>query len=122
MYIYYTYGICSLKYLDDRPVFDDERLRAEAFMRALNESNGDMKTARDAEMEEVERQRKEKKEAEDRNFNAFQKMIDDAKAEAMRKKKEAEQNSETAEMINPFSGEKIIPTPDPVELRRYREV
>lgn len=58
--------IPSLKYLDDRPVFEEERLRVEAWYRAF--LTGGLPAAKDAEKAEVERQRVEKAERDERNF------------------------------------------------------
>jgi dynein assembly factor 1 len=55
-----------LKYLDDRPVFDDERLRAEAWFEAFEA--GGLPAAKEAEKLEIERQKKEKEERDLRNF------------------------------------------------------
>ncbi|GBG33349.1 Dynein assembly factor 1, axonemal [Hondaea fermentalgiana] len=67
----------SLKYLDDRPVFPEERLRAEAWCRGLAE--GSVEAARACEKAELDRQRKEKQEKEEANFRAFEKMMLDGK-------------------------------------------
>merc|ERR1712216_509629 len=64
--------ICRLKnltYLDDRPVFEEERLTAEAWIRGGIE----------AEKAERQRQRAAKRAAEDRRHKAFLKMVEDAK-------------------------------------------
>lgn len=71
--------IPGLKYLDDRPVFDADRLRAEAFARGFAE--GGKKAAQAAERAEIVRQREEKKMQDDRNHRLFQEMIDNAKKE-----------------------------------------
>jgi hypothetical protein len=111
----------KLKYLDDRPVFDDERLRAEAFMNTLNET-GNADAARQAELAEVERQREEKRAAEDRNHMLFQQMIDNARREHAERERSASLATVNANAdVNIFSGDKIIPTNDPVLCRQYRE-
>ena len=72
----------NLKYLDDRPVFDDERKRCDVWFAAWTEnapegaegSGGagfNDAAAMAAERVEMERQRLEKIETEERNFNAF---------------------------------------------------
>jgi len=76
----------NLTYLDDRPVFDEERKLVEAW--AVG--------GKDAEKKERERQKEEKKAKERRNFEAFEQMIIDAKREA-RKKKAEEAGTEEAE-------------------------
>uniref|UniRef100_A0A6A7G7U1 Dynein axonemal assembly factor 1 homolog n=1 Tax=Hirondellea gigas TaxID=1518452 RepID=A0A6A7G7U1_9CRUS len=62
-------SLSSLTYLDERPVFPDERKRSEAWA----------KGGKVAEKAEIQRQIKEKKEKEDRQFRAFQKLVDDSK-------------------------------------------
>jgi hypothetical protein len=58
--------IPTLKYLDDRPVFEEERLRCDAWYAAFV-SEG-LVAAKAAEKSEMERQRKEKEERDERNF------------------------------------------------------
>ncbi len=56
----------QLKYLDDRPVFDDERLRAEAWHAAF--VVGGAEAGKEAERAEIQRQKEEKDAREERNF------------------------------------------------------
>lgn len=121
----------KLKYLDDRPVFDDERRRVEAWGQALEASNGDYKAAQEAEREEMDAIRREKKERDELNFLHFEQMMIDGR----RKRKEEEEEEElkrkalaaTAENpeheveISPFSGEKILPVQDCEFIQRERE-
>ncbi len=122
-----------MKYLDDRPVFDDERLRAEAYIGALDATGGDANAAREAERVEMDRQRREKKDKEEYNFRAFNEMIKNAKAEHLAKEEAAAAAAKAAGMpsvssqvantaVNPYSGEPILKTEDPAMLRAYREV
>ncbi|CAM9642086.1 unnamed protein product [Chrysoparadoxa australica] len=76
----------ALRYLDDRPVFDDERRRCDAWGVGLEA--GGVEAAQEAEREELRRIREEKKQAEERQFKMFEKMMRDG-AE-VRKKREAE--------------------------------
>ncbi|OWZ03899.1 hypothetical protein PHMEG_00024293 [Phytophthora megakarya] len=121
-----VYRCRKLKYLDDRPVFEDERRRVEAWGKALEESNGDMKAAQEAERQEMESIRHEKKERDERNFLFFEKMM----IEGRRKRREEEkpkckaenpEDEQTNEEFNPFSGERIIPVQDCAFLQQERQ-
>jgi dynein assembly factor 1, axonemal len=61
--------IPTLKYLDDRPVFEEERQRCDAWYAAFV-SEG-LSAAKAAEKAEMERQRKEKEERDERNFRGL---------------------------------------------------
>uniref|UniRef100_H3HCP3 Dynein assembly factor 1, axonemal homolog n=1 Tax=Phytophthora ramorum TaxID=164328 RepID=H3HCP3_PHYRM len=114
-----VYRCRKLKYLDDRPVFDDERRRVEAWGKALEAAGGDMKAAQEAERVEMDAIRREKKERDEKNFLYFEQMM----IEGRRKRREEEERKRKAENpeggeeqsneeINPFSGEKIVPVQD----------
>ncbi|KAG7388954.1 hypothetical protein PHYPSEUDO_011601 [Phytophthora pseudosyringae] len=122
-----VYRCRKLKYLDDRPVFDDERRRVEAWGKALEASNGDMKAAQEAERQEMDAIRREKKERDEQNFLYFEQMM----IEGRRKRREEEERKRKAqspecedqptEEFNPFSGEKIVPVQNCAFLQQERE-
>jgi hypothetical protein len=123
----------ELKYLDDRPVFEEERRRVTAWACALH-AGGSIDEAQKAERDEISNIRREKDEAEERNFKAFEEMM--LSGRKLLKEKEASENGKenrgdgtnesivnadsTAE-INPFSGERIIPVPETESLKAARE-
>lgn len=91
--------IPTLKYLDDRPVFSEDRERAEVFMSSLD--NGEsLKEAQEKEKQVIERQENEKKEKAHRNFMEFQKLLDDAKAEKINENTINEDEEEVEEEDN----------------------
>ncbi|KAF4315294.1 hypothetical protein BBO99_00003062 [Phytophthora kernoviae] len=123
-----VYRCRKLKYLDDRPVFDDERRRVEAWGKALEATNGDMKAAQEAEREEMDAIRREKKERDEKNFLYFEQLM----LEGRRKRREEEERNRknetpegdeelNKEEINPFSGEKIVLVQDCAFLQQERE-
>lgn len=69
----------NLKYLDERPVFEKDRLRAEAWVRGFAE--GGLEAGRAAEKAEMDRQRQAEKDRELRQMAAFDEMIRNARAE-----------------------------------------
>ncbi|KAG7377698.1 Dynein assembly factor 1, axonemal [Phytophthora boehmeriae] len=123
-----VYRCRKLKYLDDRPVFDDERRRVEAWGKALQATNGDMKAAQEAERAEMDAIRREKKERDEKNFLYFEQLMLEGRRkrreEEERKRKgetpEGDEESNTEE-INSYSGEKIIPVQDCAYLQQERE-
>jgi len=78
-----------LTYLDDRPVFEDERRRVNAWAAAMETSGGNLEAANAAEREELAAIRKEKDDHDERNYLAFQKIVDEGK-EIRRKREEEE--------------------------------
>lgn len=119
------YRCRQLKYLDDRPVFDDERRRVDAWGKALEASGGDMKVAQEAERQEMDAIRNEKKELDRKNYLYFEQMM----IEGRRKRQENEERErmtespeQATEEINVFSGEKIIPTQDCAFLQQERKM
>ena len=110
----------SLKYLDDRPVFDEERRRTDAWAKVI-EQGGTNDEALEAEREELKLIRKEKDELDERNFRAFEQLMREGQEiRRLREMEQAQSITGTAE-VNPFSGEDIIPVPESEELKRVRE-
>ena len=111
---------CSkLMYLDDRPVFEEERRRTNAWAKVLNDG-GTNDEALEAERLELKLIRKEKDEADERNFKAFEKLMKEGQ-EIRRLRELEDQTTVSTDEVNPFSGEKIIPVPESEELRKIRE-
>ena len=72
-------SICpQMNYLDDRPVFDDERRRANAFAKIL-QNDGTYEEAQAAERKEINLIKQEKKELEERNWRSFGKVFHNGK-------------------------------------------
>jgi Leucine rich repeat len=107
----------ALKYLDDRPVFDDERRRVEAWMKVYK-IDGNTEAANEAERNELSRIRKEKDDADERNFRAFEELM--KQGAIIKSKRESDENSATPADINPFSGEVIVDVPESNSLREAR--
>lgn len=119
----------ALKYLDDRPVFDEERRRVEAWM-AVYDEGGDVDAANEAERLELKLIRKEKEEVEERNFRAFEDLM--RQGAEIRRQRELQLEaaggpaSTTVEpasnvYVNPFSGEAIVDVPESDYVREVRE-
>lgn len=118
----------ALKYLDDRPVFEEERRRTDAWAKVID-AGGTNDEAMESERNELKQIRKEKDDADERNFLAFEQMMKEGKEirrlKELEKQKEEEQlgilkNGKESE-VNPFSGEEIIPVPESEQLRLARE-
>eukprot|EP00599_Poterioochromonas_sp_BG-1_P000766 CAMPEP_0173144998 /NCGR_PEP_ID=MMETSP1105-20130129/7549_2 /TAXON_ID=2985 /ORGANISM="Ochromonas sp., Strain BG-1" /LENGTH=201 /DNA_ID=CAMNT_0014058751 /DNA_START=671 /DNA_END=1276 /DNA_ORIENTATION=- len=122
-----------LKYLDDRPVFDDERRRTNAWAKVLDEG-GSLDEAQEAERQEILLIRKEKDEYDERNFRAFEEMMKEGLAIRQQRELEKAQAEALAnnsvmpppaptgdEETNPYTGEKIINVPESEQLRIARE-
>ena len=72
---------CSqMKYLDDRPVFDDERRRANAFAKVI-QNDGTYEEAQAAERKEINLMAQEKKALDERNWREFGKLFNNGKNE-----------------------------------------
>jgi len=74
-----------LKYLDDRPVFDEERRRTDAWAAALA-AGGTLEDATEAERAELKAIRAEKDARDEANFRAFEEMVREGKV--LRRQKE----------------------------------
>ena len=125
-------GRCkALRYLDDRPVFDEERRRVEAWI-AVYDENGNVDAANEAERLELNKIRQEKDDANEKNFRLFENVIREGKE--IRRQRELAAAAGTAVdggtevlssspvvEINPFSGEAIVPVPESEEVREARE-
>jgi len=138
-----TARLPKLTYLDDRPVFPKDRERAEAFVAAFDADG--IKAAQAAERLVMQAQRDAERERTERNFQAFEEMIQKARAEraaeeaarsagekatvvtsaADRKHVEWDdgrttERDETAE-CNPTSGDPIIDVPESANVQEYRQ-
>lgn len=99
----------QLKYLDDRPVFDDERRRCNVWAKCLEET-GSFEAAQEAERQEILLIRQEKDAADERNYKAFQALMEQGLAERNKNKNTSAADKENCE-INIFTGETIIEVP-----------
>lgn len=120
-----------LRYLDDRPVFEEERRRTDAWAAALKESNGDLDAANAAEREMLVTIRQEKRDADEANYRAFEKLMKEGieikrQKEEEKKRLEVEsgkgsENGENVDAnINPFTGSEIIDVPESDDLTKVR--
>ena len=118
------------RYLDDRPIFDDERLRAEAFIAKFLETD-DIKASQAAEREVLERLRKEKREKDERNFRAMEQIMVEGRRireqENMRRNDNPDLTPTSAiadpqdPPLNPHTGEPVLNRPENESLRLIRE-
>ncbi|RHY66664.1 hypothetical protein DYB30_011199 [Aphanomyces astaci] len=111
----------NLRYLDDRPVFDDERRRVNAWYKVLEDTNGDMDAALQAERDELAVIRQEKKDKDEANFRYFEEIMRKGKAERDRRESSNNQQDEVLETANCIVGEKIVPAEDCKLVRDARE-
>ncbi|CAN0537511.1 unnamed protein product [Ectocarpus sp. 12 AP-2014] len=81
----------TLKYLDDRPVFDDERRRCAAWSKGMTE--GGTSRAQEAEREEMAKIRESKRAAEQRHYLAFEQQM---LREGLEARKQAKPQSESS--------------------------
>ena len=111
----------NLKYLDDRPVFDDERRRVEVWMAAyIIDNNTD--TANQAERNELLKIRQEKDDADERNFNSFKELMQQGlKSRIPQDASDIHKVVAGERTINNFSGEVIIDIIESDALREARE-
>lgn len=123
-------GRCKeLRYLDDRPVFDDERRRVKAWYEAYISSNGNADIAQEAERNELTLLRKEREEADERNRLAFEELVRKGEEVKRQRALESERTGQVSIYgatgingeFNPYSMESIIPVPENPELKDLRE-
>jgi dynein assembly factor 1 len=110
-----------LKYLDDRPVFDEERRRTDAWAKVMD-NGGTLDEAQEAERQELLLIRKEKDDYDERNFKAFEKMMKEGVAIRQQREQEIAATSDPiSDVVNPFTGEEIIDVSESEDLRVARE-
>lgn len=116
-----------LRYLDDRPVFEEERRRTDAWAAALKETNGDIDAANAAEREMLATIRQEKKDADEANYRAFEKLMKEGieikrQREEEKKRLNGDEDGENVDAnINPFTGSKIIDVPESEDITKDRK-
>ena len=117
----------NLAFLDDRPVFEEERRRTNAWAASMEETEGDLDAANAAEREMLATIRQEKLDHDERNYRAFEKLMKDGleikrqKEEAERLERGEEEGENVNANINQFSGSEIIDVPESEELKKARE-
>lgn len=117
------YKCQGLRYLDDRPIFDEERRRTMAWSEAFLTSG--LAAANEAEREELSKMRKEKEEHDLKNLLAFEQLM--IQGQAIRKQREEAEAAAAggkaiaSPEVNPFSGESIVHVPESDVLRLERE-
>lgn len=117
-------------------MFDEERRRVDAWAKVF--ATDGFEAAQEAEREEIALIRKEKDENDLKNFKAFEKLMLEGKAVKEAREKERKANLGTAEagtnsdqenmpdstntnLVNPFSGEEVLPTKESPSLTLIRE-
>jgi len=117
----------NLKYLDDRPIFVDERRRVNRWKKVYDETNNYDK-ALEAERDEINLIRDEKRALEQENFRNFDKMVREGISERMKKegslecKDNSEENDENVDIENiENQNTGIVPFPENEELKAIRE-
>jgi dynein assembly factor 1, axonemal len=113
----------NLRYLDERPVFPEERRRVDKWYAAYLEKGAD--AAAEAERAELLLIRQEKDAADESNFRAFEELMRQGKETRQRLEKEkenlAQEGAADSVAINAFSGEAIVNQPESAVLREERE-
>jgi len=103
----------ELRYLDDRPVFDDERRRCDRWRTVFDETGGDVDKAMEAEREEITAIREEKKAREERAFKQFEVMVREGQ-----KVKEANREAERKKNGGELDGAKSMVSTDAKKFGR----
>jgi dynein assembly factor 1 len=115
----------NLKYLDDRPIFDDERRRVNRWSKVYEET-GDYEKALEAERDEINLIRDEKRALEQENFRNFDKMVREGLITRMKNEEEMKaKNNNDENNINLENIEEkltgITPHEENPELKAFRE-
>eukprot|EP00940_MAST-03C_sp_MAST-3C-sp2_P000983 g983.t1 len=105
------YRFPELKYLDDRPVFDDDRSRAVAWCEGFKK--GGVKAAREAEKAEIARLRKAKEDKARRNMEAFDEMI--RKAREQKQSESKDDDMCPSRVLEKATASAMPPTPPSAE-------
>lgn len=116
---------CSrLTYLDDRPVFEEERRRVTRWKVAFD-TTGDYDKANEAERDEIKVIREEKRENDERNFRNFDRMMKEGLEERKRRESEnaaaASSESGSSEISLTCDGEPVAKFPENPILKTQRE-